>query len=64
MPNLKPRPPGEVAAIADGEGYCMDFRPRLCVVTSFSSAEKEAKRHRDTCDCVPDPATLFWYERK
>ena len=29
------------------------------VISSFSSAEKEAKRHRDTCDCVPDPATLF-----
>ena len=39
-----PRPSGEVAASADGEGYCRDFRPRLCVVTSFSSAEKEAKK--------------------
>ena len=56
---LKPRPSGEVAAIADGEGNCSDFRPRLYEISSFSSAEKEAKRHRDTCGCVPDPATLL-----
>ena len=24
----------------------------------FQAKKKEAKRHRDTCDCVPSPATL------
>ena len=33
-------------------------------ISSFSSAEKEAKRHRDTCGCVPDPATLFGVSEK
>ena len=28
-------------------------------VFTFSSAEKVTKRHRDTCGCVPDSATLF-----
>ena len=129
MPNLKPRPSGEVAASADGEGYCRelssstvcsnfffqakkkeakkslghlrlcpgprnafwgvkwlaasrpqrsfgmrenkrlfyrcrDRRPRLCVVTSFfRRRKKKQKSRRDTCDCVPDPATL-WGGRK
>ena len=63
---LKPRPLGEVAAIADGEG-CRDFRPLDCVgYLLFSGEEKRSKKVAGDYyrDCVPDPATLFGRERK
>ena len=40
--------------------YCRDRRPRLCGISSFFRRRKKKQKSRwDTCDCVPNPATLF-----
>ena len=49
---LKPRPSGEVAVIADGEG-CRDFRPLGCVgYLLFSGEEKRSKKVAGTLAAV------------
>ena len=50
---LKPRPSGEVAATADGEGYCRDFRPFGCMrYLLFSGEEKRSKKVAGTLAIV------------
>ena len=49
-----------MATSVDREGKCRDFRPRLCGTSSFFRRRKKKQKSRwDTCDCVPNPATLF-----
>ena len=49
---LKTRPPGEVAALADGEGYCRDFRPLIVRYLLFSGEEKRSKKVAGTLAAV------------
>ena len=58
---LKPRPSGEVAATADGEGICRDFRPRLSVIFFFQAKKKEAKKSPGHLRLCPGPRNAFRY---
>ena len=64
MPNLKPRPSGEVAALADGEGFCRDGFSTVRSIFFFQAKKKEAKKSLGHLRLCPKPRNARWCVRK